>query len=352
MQNKIRVYESGWTEQEYDPDLLPELAATTGIHDILSENLNIGKTDLQGGLAKGFAHSRMQLPTGKSIQVETSIGERLPSIDTWPPRVCDLNAIIEIVLQASADDECVLENDGAEQPEDVPSKENPRASLEIADDIGSEDDHFDRPQAYNGDRASHFSETEVEDHLESRDMTSSYSKKLNPPHNLIERPTKRTTTDRSPRLTDSGTLQDKKLVDNQKEESTESVRHKKSPSYFHLTLGSAEDRSFDQNDAIKDEVVVDDGTSGMEMEGREHSSVERGEDKEDSKAERSSENSKAKSISSRYQLDMRDSMEQEVIQDGVQCVVGSSGDLSMKISILFEAEVVMRDKRGKDTKLR
>ncbi|XP_024980685.1 FIP1[V]-like protein isoform X1 [Cynara cardunculus var. scolymus] len=366
MQSKIRVYESGRTEQEYDPDLPPELAAAAGIHDISSENRNIGKTDLQSDLAKGSARSRMHLPTGKAIQVETGFGERLPSIDTRPPRVRDSDAIIEIVLQGSADDESVPENDGAEQPEDVPSKENPRANLEIADDIGSEDDHFDRPQAYNGrkrdvsgrrapfmgsmhdmtstgDRGSRFKETEVEDHFESRGRTSSYPKKLSP-HNLVERPAKRTAADRSPHLTDSGTLQDPKFVDNQKEESTESVGHKKTPSSSPPTLGSAEDRSFDQNDAIKDEAVVADGISGMEREGQgldttaidtfkeensrrtmkkqkliaraEHSSVERGEDREDSKAGRSSENSKAKSGSSRDQQNMRDSMEQEVIQAG------------------------------------
>ena len=111
-------------------------------------------------------------------------------------------------MQGSADDESVP--DGVEQPEDVPSKENHRASLETADEIGYEDEHFDRPQAYNGrkrdvsgrrapfmgsmhditatgDRASHLSETEVEDHLESRGRTSSYSKKLNSPHNRTER---------------------------------------------------------------------------------------------------------------------------------------------------------------------
>lgn len=94
MQSKIRVYESGRTEQvcdaseryqhavyisqddkeiikkqffnlilwffqEYDPDLPPELAAAAG-HDI-SENRNMGKTDLQNDLAKGSARGRMQL---------------------------------------------------------------------------------------------------------------------------------------------------------------------------------------------------------------------------------------------------------------------------------------------------
>lgn len=46
--------------QEYDPDLPPELAAAAG-HDIISENRNIGKMDVQSDLAKGSARARMQL---------------------------------------------------------------------------------------------------------------------------------------------------------------------------------------------------------------------------------------------------------------------------------------------------
>ncbi|KAL2502499.1 FIP1[V]-like protein [Forsythia ovata] len=46
MLSKIRVYESGRTGQEYDPDLPPELAAGVGIQDIPSKNTNPGKTDV------------------------------------------------------------------------------------------------------------------------------------------------------------------------------------------------------------------------------------------------------------------------------------------------------------------
>ena len=35
-------------------------------------------------------------PTGRAIQVETGYGERLPSIDTRPPRIRDSDAIIEV----------------------------------------------------------------------------------------------------------------------------------------------------------------------------------------------------------------------------------------------------------------
>lgn len=246
MQSKIRVYESGRTEQEYDPDLPPELAAAAG-HDI-SENRNMGKIDMQNDLSKGSARGRMQLPTGKAIQVETGFGERLPSIDTRPPRVRDSDAIIEIVLQGSPDRESV-------PPEDNPSHSE---HVEVEDDIASEEDnHFDRPpqpsrrkEASGRSRppsSSHHSETELED-------------PSSPP--------------------------------------------------------IPEDRSVDQNN-IKDEMIID--RKSTEREGRglldtsmnetksrhnlkkqKHSSVER----DDSKAGKSSENSK------------QNSMEQEVIQVG------------------------------------
>lgn len=103
---------------------------------------------------------------------------------------------------------------------------------------------------------------------------------------------KRTAADKSPRLT------------NQNEESTESVDRKQSPS-SPRTLGSAEERSFDQTDAMKEDIVVADGNTNFKDEKSKHamkkqklisrtahSSVERGEDREDSKAGRSSENSR------------------------------------------------------------
>ena len=36
-------------------------------------------------------------PTGRAIQVEGGYGERLPSIDTRPPRIRDSDAIIEVL---------------------------------------------------------------------------------------------------------------------------------------------------------------------------------------------------------------------------------------------------------------
>ncbi|KAG6473341.1 hypothetical protein ZIOFF_067256 [Zingiber officinale] len=97
MQSKIRVYESGRSEQEYDPDLPPELAAAAG-HDISADNGH-GKSDGESNFTsqgRGQLVMRAPLPTGRAIQVEGGgNGERLPSIDTRPPRPRDSDAIIE-----------------------------------------------------------------------------------------------------------------------------------------------------------------------------------------------------------------------------------------------------------------
>ncbi|KAF6171258.1 hypothetical protein GIB67_036926 [Kingdonia uniflora] len=99
MQSRIRVYESGRSEQDYDPDLPPELAAAAGIQGASIENSTLGKTDVgQGDLAgqgRGDIRIRPPIPTGRAIQVEGGYGERLPSIDTRPPRMRDADAIIE-----------------------------------------------------------------------------------------------------------------------------------------------------------------------------------------------------------------------------------------------------------------
>ncbi|XP_024965498.1 FIP1[V]-like protein isoform X1 [Cynara cardunculus var. scolymus] len=368
MQSKIRVYESGRTEQQYDPDLPPELAAAAGIHGISSENQNIGKANIHGNLAKGFTRSRMQLPAGRAIQVETGSGERLPSIDTRPPRPRDSDAIIEIILQGSADDESVPVDDIAEQPDDDPSRENPTEGLEIEEDNASVGDHFDRTlQAYNdrkregvgrrapsvgsihdettaGDRISPFhSEAQVGDHPDSRGKTCAYPrKKLKSPHNHNERRTKRRAQDRSPHSAHDGSFQDKEFADNQKEGSPDNVEGKQSPSRSRLTYGSAEDQDFSQNDAIKDDVVDADGSTAIEREEialditatgtskdenqtrpmknqtltsrAARSSVEKFDNREDPRTARSSDNSKARSGSSRDQRSMQNSVEEEVVQ--------------------------------------
>ncbi|XP_062212258.1 FIP1[V]-like protein [Phragmites australis] len=101
MQSRIRVYESGRSEQDYDPDLPPELAAATGHPDISADNRNKtdnGHTDFsaQGRVP---ANTRAPVMTGRPIQVETGYGERLPSIDTRIPRIRESDSVIEIVCQ-------------------------------------------------------------------------------------------------------------------------------------------------------------------------------------------------------------------------------------------------------------
>ncbi|XP_010539467.1 PREDICTED: FIP1[V]-like protein [Tarenaya hassleriana] len=112
MQSRIRVYESGRTDQGYDPDLPPELAAATGAQGIPADSSNLVKpTTTQGDSTKGPAHVRPALPPGRPIPVETGSGERLPSIDTRAPRIRDADAIIEIVCQDSREAEPSSGND-------------------------------------------------------------------------------------------------------------------------------------------------------------------------------------------------------------------------------------------------
>ncbi|GFQ05458.1 fip1[v]-like protein [Phtheirospermum japonicum] len=113
MQSKIRVYESGRTEQDYDPDLPPELAAAVGNQDIPSENANAGMSGAAGPLDLARASARVPpaAPIGRPIPVETGTGDRFPSADTRRPRMHDSDAIIEIVCQSSNDSMAELDND-------------------------------------------------------------------------------------------------------------------------------------------------------------------------------------------------------------------------------------------------
>uniref|UniRef100_A0ACD5X7Z6 Uncharacterized protein n=1 Tax=Avena sativa TaxID=4498 RepID=A0ACD5X7Z6_AVESA len=111
MQSRIRVYESGRSEQDYDPDLPPELAAATGHHDISADNRNKvdnGHTDFtaQGRAATSI---RPAAVTGRPIQVETSFVERFPSADTRS-RMRESDSVIEIVCEAPSDDPIVADN--------------------------------------------------------------------------------------------------------------------------------------------------------------------------------------------------------------------------------------------------
>ncbi|XP_072972439.1 FIP1[V]-like protein [Typha angustifolia] len=135
MQSKIRVYESGRSEQEYDPDLPPELAAAAaGHHDISSDNRHHGKADTGlvdfNGQGRGPVNIRPPLPTGRAIQVEGGYGERLPSIDTRPPRMRDADAIIEIALEDSLDDQSGF-NGAVAQPDKAFQGDRFKGSHEI-----------------------------------------------------------------------------------------------------------------------------------------------------------------------------------------------------------------------------
>ncbi|KAK6944375.1 Pre-mRNA polyadenylation factor Fip1 domain [Dillenia turbinata] len=172
MQSKIRVYESGRAEQDYDPEMPPELAAATGIHDVQGDNGNIGKQEVgQSDLAKGPARVRLPLvhaffllvylqiaefifllqPTGRAIQVETGYGERLPSIDTRPPRVRDSDAIIEIILQDSFDDDSSQGNGALEQPDNDNLGEDLKDGIPVEEDVAGDDAEYNDsyPQSYN-----------------------------------------------------------------------------------------------------------------------------------------------------------------------------------------------------------
>ncbi|KAL6637751.1 hypothetical protein ACP70R_025323 [Stipagrostis hirtigluma subsp. patula] len=115
MQSRIRVYESGRSEQDYDPDLPPELAAAAGHPDVSADNRNKtenGHTDF-GAQGRGPTSMRTPVMTGRPIQVETGYGERLPSIDTRIPRMRESDSVIEIVCQGhdTMDDDTVDQNE-------------------------------------------------------------------------------------------------------------------------------------------------------------------------------------------------------------------------------------------------
>ncbi|CAO2822517.1 unnamed protein product [Amaranthus hypochondriacus] len=140
MQSKIRVYESGRAEQEYDPDMPPELAAAAGIHASTAEYVETAKPDVEiGNLDKGSARVLPPLPTGRAIQVETGCGERLPSVDTRPPRIRDSDTVIEIVLQDLFDDG----NDTKEHQGNDSTKEDDRVDVVDEDDPQCGNEYID-----------------------------------------------------------------------------------------------------------------------------------------------------------------------------------------------------------------
>ncbi|XP_043806565.1 FIP1[V]-like protein isoform X3 [Manihot esculenta] len=369
MQSKIRVYESGRAEQEYDPDLPPELAAAAaGIHDIPTDNSKLVKSDVgQSDLTKGPARVRPPLPTGRAIQVETGYGERLPSIDTRPPRIRDSDAIIEIVLQDSLDDDSPTGNDGLNGANSDPPRDDFRGSHVPEDDTAQAETEYysDFPQGYNnrkGGRRAEYNDSgrnnipeddeSLPFHPEAQSQYRGGSKgqpvssggDFGPPHEERRGPGR--TSDISPRVTLSGT-RDKRLPDNVEEDSTESMDGKHSPVVSSPTaVRDARELSLEDKDvAAPDEPVLAEGSPAMEKDEIpenevtsndstrdanahysakkqklsslvEQSALQEPDDGEDSKAARSSENSKARSGSSKDYQKWQDGIEEEVVQDG------------------------------------
>ncbi|KAJ9141121.1 hypothetical protein P3X46_031696 [Hevea brasiliensis] len=377
MQSKIRVYESGRAEQEYDPDLPPELAAAAaGIHEMPADNSNIGKSDVgQSDLMKGPPRVRPPLPTGRAIQVEGGYGERLPSIDTRPPRIRDSDAIIEIVLQDSLDDDSSTGNGGLDGANNDPPRDDFRGSRTPEDDIAPIETEYchDFPQAYNnrkgGRRAPYIDsgrsnipegdgilpfhpEAPCQYRADSRGPPVLSGGDFGPHHE--ERRGQGRTTDISPHVTPSGT-RDKRLHDNFEEDSVESLDDKHSPVVSSPTaVRDARELSLEDKDVtVPDEPVVAEGSSGMEKDemtenevttndsikdGNAHHSAKKKklsscveqsalqelDGGEDSKAARSSENSKARSGSSKDYQKWQDGVEEEVVQDGCARHTGST----------------------------
>ncbi|XP_075077531.1 FIP1[V]-like protein [Nicotiana tabacum] len=363
MQGRIRVYESGRTEQEYDPDLPPELAAAAGIQDIPSENVNHGKTDgTSTDPTRGSIRMRPPLPTGRPIQVETGSGDRLPSIDTRPPRQRDSDAIIEIVCQDedqySGNDKNEVQLGNNSSIEDFRGDAKGSPLQEDSDgfqhsykshkqDLSTRRSQFMNPvgdHLTKGDGVGPFpSEAPGQFVSGSRGHTSAHGSKTNVVQHE-EREKKGSAHEGSPDISPSGDSRDRLQVDNQKEESFESVDHRHSPVPPSPTTDRpAQEQDMEDRDDIRDQPVGADTNSEAEREEmaldaradseamndeflhskkqklslrREQSSPQETDGGEDSKAGRSSENSKAQSGSSRDYRKLRDDVEEEVVQDG------------------------------------
>ncbi|KAJ6923712.1 FIP1[V]-like protein [Populus alba x Populus x berolinensis] len=361
MQSKIRVYESGRAEQEYDPDLPPELAAATGFHAPV-DNSNAGKSDIgQSDLTKGSARMRQQIPTGRAIQVETGYGERIPSIEGRAPRLRDSDAIIEIVCQGSLDDSPPRDGvqDGAHND---PQKDDFKVSDASEDDMEQTGNEYAGgfPQAYNGRKggrrtpymnsAHNMSEGDVlpfhpkapapYHQTGSRGHPPSYpGRDSGTPHE--ESRMQGRSRDSSPHLTPSQNSRDKKFLDDVEEESTESMDDKISPLISSpITVRDARELSTEEKDDVeplqaegssrlgRDEMTENEETTN-DKDGNVHHSTRKQkvsshveqpalqqlDDEEDSKAARSSENSKARSGSSKDYQKWQDGVEEEVVQD-------------------------------------
>ncbi|MCO5568070.1 hypothetical protein L7F22_021765 [Adiantum nelumboides] len=95
MQSKIRVYESGRNEQDYDPDLPAELAAAAGLQEA-GEKIQQRLMDTDSGITATGRRIYMPMPLGRPIEVEGGLGDRRPSADSRKQRIRDSDCILLI----------------------------------------------------------------------------------------------------------------------------------------------------------------------------------------------------------------------------------------------------------------
>ncbi|XP_042504824.1 FIP1[V]-like protein isoform X2 [Macadamia integrifolia] len=384
MQSKIRVYESGRSEQDYDPDLPPELAAAAGIHDASAEGAHPGKTE--GGRSdiigqrRGAAHVRPPIPTGRAIQVEGGYGERLPSVDTRPPRIRDSDAVIEIVLQDSNDDDdLVTDNSTLELPENDSHRQHHHGGAHEVEDMGqTEREHFDErfpltsndnrseivgrrtpfmPPVHNnkpeGDGILPFpQEASIQNHPDSKGhslicpggMYGTPHEERWPPDAAHDR-YHPGTAEHGHDLVPSPRERVSRFGDSQKEKSGEIIDHKQIPESSPITEVDAKEPVVGHKDDMHDDLVIGDRSTEPEGEDMaansvissdtardgdllisvkkqklssrvEQTAVQDIGDSDDLRVTHSSDNSKARSGSSRDYQKQRESGEEEVVQEG------------------------------------
>ncbi|GAB2289120.1 hypothetical protein Dimus_023422 [Dionaea muscipula] len=358
MQCRIRVYESGRSEQEFDPELPPELAAAAG-RDPLAENtdahkLKVGENDLEKAPCV-----RPSIPIGKAIQVEVGYSERLPSVDTRPPRYRECDAVIEIVL----DGDSTVVDEASAQPDLGDTKGNQKVdeAQEDSPRVGNRNSHEDPHTCHDSKvdgtmktsqdanpiqddipEEEGYSPSPLRSPIEYHDGSSGDSP-ANSYENISlfeERQTKARTQERSTSSGDGGGLHGVS-PDDQEEESTESIRRKhspdpsspvppKDPSFEDIIPSEDEPVQADGSLDRKRENVVPKGTNKLHSTRKQKLSshveplmLEVDDDGDNLKGGKSSESSKA-TRSSRDPEKTSDGVDEEVIQDGRSIY---SGDL-------------------------
>ncbi|PPD75564.1 hypothetical protein GOBAR_DD27514 [Gossypium barbadense] len=350
MQSKIRVYESGRTEQGYDPDLPPELAAATA--QVVPAAANLIKSDGgQNDMTKGAGRVRPPLPTGRPIQVEGGSGERLPSIDTRPPRVRDSDAVIEIVCQDTLDDDSSTGNGVDGRAENDLPMEDLRGDLASEAAIAHEDTEYfdDSPDACKSRKKELVERTMnfVHDNVREDNGVLPFPVEASRPYGAgprVQSPMGPSENSGSPDGHRQGRVCKKSpcitpihgerdnFNDTDREESVERMDGK-SP----RVVRDPRESSVEHKDHVDDELEPADGSPVTEkdelindthkdqnslnpMRNEKTSSqaeqwkLRERDDDEDSRAARSSENSKARSGSSRDYQKWRDGAEEEVVQ--------------------------------------